>query len=307
MDIGSVIKKYRKDNGLTQEEMANRLGVTTPAVNKWENGNSNPDIELLSPIARLLNISLDTLLSFHEKLTDAEIEEILRKISAVPRERSSRSRGEQGLLEYPMLRALGLIVFYISAGFFVVYFMSAFMEIARFTEKLALWSGMGRAINNLVSVVISISSVALLLHNMMVILMVEIILLVGLSVCVMLYQKRCYYDGEMLALASELAQVKEEIRVRNEMISKEKRLCFFSEKYGLTQREMEVVAALMRSEDSIQELVLSDSFTMKITIETFVNYKKELVFSIIHYVGLSKKRFFLMYVHINRKIQEVKT
>ena len=63
MDIGSVIKKYRKDIGLTQEEMANRLGVTAPAVNKWENGNSNPDIELLAPIARLLNISLDTLLS----------------------------------------------------------------------------------------------------------------------------------------------------------------------------------------------------------------------------------------------------
>lgn len=80
MDIGSVIKKYRKDIGLTQEEMANRLGVTTPAVNKWENGNSNPDIELLSPIARLLNISLDTLLSFHEKLTDAEIEEIIRQM-----------------------------------------------------------------------------------------------------------------------------------------------------------------------------------------------------------------------------------
>ena len=38
MDIGSVIKKYRKDIGLTQEEMAKRLGVTTSAVNKWENG-----------------------------------------------------------------------------------------------------------------------------------------------------------------------------------------------------------------------------------------------------------------------------
>ena len=80
MNIGSVIKKYRKDIGLTQEEMANRLGVTTPAVNKWENGNSNPDIELLAPIARLLNISLDTLLSFHEKLTDAEIEEIIMEM-----------------------------------------------------------------------------------------------------------------------------------------------------------------------------------------------------------------------------------
>lgn len=80
MDIGGVIKKYRKDAGFTQEEMANRLGVTTPAVNKWENGNSKPDIELLAPIARLLNISLDTLLSFHEKLSDVEIEEIIQKM-----------------------------------------------------------------------------------------------------------------------------------------------------------------------------------------------------------------------------------
>ena len=80
MNIGSVIKKYRKDIGLTQEEMANRLGVTAPAVNKWENGNSTPDIELLAPIARLLNISLDTLLSFHEKLTDVEIEDTIMQM-----------------------------------------------------------------------------------------------------------------------------------------------------------------------------------------------------------------------------------
>lgn len=80
MDIGSVIKKYRKESGFTQEEMANRLGVTTPAVNKWENGNSKPDIDLLAPIARLLHISLDTLLAFRENLTDAEIEELIREM-----------------------------------------------------------------------------------------------------------------------------------------------------------------------------------------------------------------------------------
>ena len=73
MQIGEVIRKYRKERDLTQEEMANRLGVTAPAVNKWENGNSMPDILLLAPIARLLNISLDTLLSFHEELTTEEI------------------------------------------------------------------------------------------------------------------------------------------------------------------------------------------------------------------------------------------
>ena len=80
MNIGEVIRKYRKEAGLTQEEMANRLGVTTPAVNKWENGNSKPDIELLAPIARLLHISLDTLMSFHEELTPSEIGAIVREM-----------------------------------------------------------------------------------------------------------------------------------------------------------------------------------------------------------------------------------
>ena len=83
MNIAEVIRKYRKEAGLTQEEMANRLGVTTPAVNKWENGNSKPDIELLAPIARLLHISLDTLLSFKEDLTPTEIDEIIQKMDSM--------------------------------------------------------------------------------------------------------------------------------------------------------------------------------------------------------------------------------
>jgi transcriptional regulator with XRE-family HTH domain len=77
MQIGEIIRKYRKERDLTQEEMANRLGVTAPAVNKWENGNSMPDILLLAPIARLLGISLDTLLSFREELTTEEIQRLV--------------------------------------------------------------------------------------------------------------------------------------------------------------------------------------------------------------------------------------
>lgn len=76
MSLGKVIRKYRKIKNLTQEEMAVRLGVTAPAVNKWENENSYPDITLLAPIARLLDISLETLLSFREDLTMEEINEI---------------------------------------------------------------------------------------------------------------------------------------------------------------------------------------------------------------------------------------
>lgn len=80
MQIGEVIRKYRKDKNMTQEELAVRLGVTTPAVNKWEKGNSYPDIMLLAPIARLLDISLDTLLSFQAELTEEQVNGILAEL-----------------------------------------------------------------------------------------------------------------------------------------------------------------------------------------------------------------------------------
>lgn len=88
MQIGQIIRQHRKMKGMTQEEMANRLGVTTPAVNKWENGNSYPDITLLAPIARLLGISLDTLLSFREALTQEEIQEIVYTVNSMLREQT---------------------------------------------------------------------------------------------------------------------------------------------------------------------------------------------------------------------------
>lgn len=88
MSLGKVIRKYRKNRNLTQEEMAGRLGVTASAVNKWENENSYPDIMLLAPIARLLNISLDTLLSFREDLTTEEINEIVCEADSKLKEES---------------------------------------------------------------------------------------------------------------------------------------------------------------------------------------------------------------------------
>lgn len=80
MQIGEVIRAQRIAKNMTQEEMANRLGVTAPAVNKWENGKTLPDICLLAPIARLLEISLDTLLSFRENLTDEEINAYIQEL-----------------------------------------------------------------------------------------------------------------------------------------------------------------------------------------------------------------------------------
>lgn len=73
MKINEVIRKGRLEKHLTQEEMAGYLGVSAPAVNKWEKGTSYPDITLLPAIARLLDTDLNTLLSFQEDLSEKEV------------------------------------------------------------------------------------------------------------------------------------------------------------------------------------------------------------------------------------------
>lgn len=60
--IGNRIAKYRKAKGLTQEELAGRLGVSSQAVSKWENDASCPDISLLPQLCQVLGISSDELL-----------------------------------------------------------------------------------------------------------------------------------------------------------------------------------------------------------------------------------------------------
>lgn len=117
MNIGETIRKYRKEKNMTQEQMAERLGVTAPAVNKWEKGNSLPDIMLLSPVARLLGISLDVLLSYQEELSDHEADKIIEELNEIARQKGTEHAYKwfKGKLElYPNSTALcvkGTLVF----------------------------------------------------------------------------------------------------------------------------------------------------------------------------------------------------
>mgnify|MGYP000377961789 FL=1 len=61
MKINDIIKKKRITLGMTQEQVADYLGVSTPAVNKWEKGGCYPDITLLPALARLLKVDLNRL------------------------------------------------------------------------------------------------------------------------------------------------------------------------------------------------------------------------------------------------------
>lgn len=67
MTLGQKIAQQRKTKGLTQEALAEALGVTAQAVSKWENDLTCPDITLLPKLAQLLGTSIDALLSNEEK------------------------------------------------------------------------------------------------------------------------------------------------------------------------------------------------------------------------------------------------
>ena len=60
--VGKFIKKLRKDNNLTQKELADKYGVTYQAVSKWENGINLPDVSLIREMSKDFNISVEDIL-----------------------------------------------------------------------------------------------------------------------------------------------------------------------------------------------------------------------------------------------------
>lgn len=104
MKIHEIIRARRMKLGLTQEQLAGKLGVSAPAVNKWERGNSYPDITLLPVLARTLGVDLNTLLSFQEDLTDQEIGAFLNYLSETGRAEgcgAAFALAEEKLREFP--------------------------------------------------------------------------------------------------------------------------------------------------------------------------------------------------------------
>lgn len=63
MNIGNNIKQLRQQKNLTQKQVAEKLGVSSQAVSKWENNVNTPDIALLPEIAELFGVSIDALFS----------------------------------------------------------------------------------------------------------------------------------------------------------------------------------------------------------------------------------------------------
>ena len=104
LQIGANIAARRRARGLTQEQLAASLGVSAPAVSKWETDSSYPDITLLCPLARALRCRVDELLQFAPAMTEAEAAEHLDSVVHLALS-GDRTGAEQALTalvqEYP--------------------------------------------------------------------------------------------------------------------------------------------------------------------------------------------------------------
>ena len=77
LNIGETIKKLRKERDITQEELAEILGVTCQSVSRWEKNSCYPDIELIPTIASFFNISTDKLMGVDEAAEKKAVEQYL--------------------------------------------------------------------------------------------------------------------------------------------------------------------------------------------------------------------------------------
>lgn len=104
MSIGATIKKLRRQRDMTQEQLAEFLGITANAVSQWECDRTTPDISQLPALANIFRVSADVLLGIDVETKDARIEEIYQEIQTLwctgQREQAEKICRE-GLAQFP--------------------------------------------------------------------------------------------------------------------------------------------------------------------------------------------------------------
>lgn len=81
--IGSFLKELRKEKGITQEQVAEKLNVSARTVSRWETGRNMPDISLLVEIAELFDVTIPEIINGERKdeTMNEEVKEVARKMA----------------------------------------------------------------------------------------------------------------------------------------------------------------------------------------------------------------------------------
>lgn len=81
INIAKVLVCKRKELGVTQDELANYIGVSKASVSKWETGQSYPDVTFLPMLASYFNISVDELIDYKPQITSEDIRKLYRRLA----------------------------------------------------------------------------------------------------------------------------------------------------------------------------------------------------------------------------------
>lgn len=136
----------------------------------------------------------------------------------------------------------GLIAFYLSAGFFVIFFTVSFMDLSYQMKMPELWAGLGRATNNFCAIITGTLSVALLAsENEMDIIVTALVLFALISITIYV----C--TGQL-----SMEETKTDVVLPGE--NEEEKFLAFAQAFSFTEREREVLKVLLQSDENIQEI-----------------------------------------------------
>ena len=183
------------------------------------------------------------------------------------------------LLEFSKPFTAVLIVFYLSAGFFAVFFTSEFMELSWYARIPELWAGMGRAVNNITAAVIAGFVLQLLSsdNNLLKIILI-LVLFVLVSIISVVYTFEKYYFIQQFTMYTD------------EAANEHDKLHILAEKYSFTERENEVFNYLVTTEDNIQT-ISEHMHVSRRTLERYISaiYEKTGIKSRVGLVNLYNK------------------
>ena len=131
--IGKFIQEKRKEQKLTQSDLAEKLNITDRAISKWENGNCLPDASAMAELCKLLNISINDLFSGETvdmKDNEKKLEENLLEMAKLKEEKDRQLL----TLEY-------VIGYTASITFLILIFVASFVEMESWLRILLIVAG----------------------------------------------------------------------------------------------------------------------------------------------------------------------
>lgn len=120
--VSNSIKKLREEKGMTQDELAEKLNVTRQAVSNWETGKTQPDIETLTRLAEIFDVSVERIIYGSER--KERIVQVSRNVQIGPKEGLSMGAALAMIISYAKWQSIGWAILH---GFFnwayVIYYV----------------------------------------------------------------------------------------------------------------------------------------------------------------------------------------